>query len=43
MFPEEIDAESEMERCPRAIARRFGDTPVIYPPELDWTATLRPQ
>ena len=32
-YPEEIDPnESEMERRPRALRRRFGDKPVIYPP-----------
>jgi len=32
-FPEEIDPnETEMERRPRALLRRFGDKPVIYPP-----------
>lgn len=34
-FPEEIDPnEGELERRPRALKRRFGDTPVIYPPWL---------
>lgn len=32
-FPDEIDPkESEMQRRPRALERRFGDKPVIYPP-----------
>jgi hypothetical protein len=32
-FPDEIEPnESEMERRPRALKRRFGDKPVIYPP-----------
>jgi hypothetical protein len=31
-FPDEIDPnESEVERRPRALERRFGDKPVIYP------------
>lgn len=31
-FPDEIDPnESEMDRRPRALKRRFGDKPVIYP------------
>ena len=33
LFPDQIDAkESEYERRPRALKRRFGDKPVIYPP-----------
>lgn len=33
LFPDEIDpGESEVERRPRALKRRFGDKPVIYPP-----------
>jgi hypothetical protein len=32
-FPDEIDPEeSEGERRPRALERRFGEKPVIYPP-----------
>jgi hypothetical protein len=32
-FPDEIDPnETEMDRRPRALKRRFGDRPVIYPP-----------
>ena len=32
-FSDEIDPnESEVERRPRALKRRFGDKPVIYPP-----------
>lgn len=32
LFPEEIDSnESEVERRPRALKRRFGDKPVAYP------------
>lgn len=32
-YPEEIDPnESEIERRPRALKRKFGDKPVIYPP-----------
>ena len=32
-FPDQIDPdESELERRPRALKRRFGDKPVIYPP-----------
>lgn len=32
-FPEEIDPkETEVERRPRALQRRFGDKPVVYPP-----------
>ena len=32
-FPEQIDpAESEVERRPRALKRRFGNKRVIYPP-----------
>lgn len=31
-FPDEIDSsESEVERRPRALKKRFGDKPVIYP------------
>ena len=34
-FPEELDPnESEMERRPRALKRKFGDKPIIYPPLL---------
>ena len=33
LFPDQIDPEeSEYERRPRALKRRFGDKPVIYPP-----------
>lgn len=33
LYPEQIDPEeSEVERRPRALKRRFGDKPVIYPP-----------
>lgn len=33
LFPDDIDPkESEDERRPRALQRRFGDKPVIYPP-----------
>ncbi|MBA3667281.1 MAG: hypothetical protein H0W65_06120 [Sphingomonas sp.] len=32
-FPDEIDPkETEMDRRPRVIERRFGDKPVVYPP-----------
>lgn len=32
-FPDEIDPnETEMDRRPKAIKRRFGDKPVLYPP-----------
>lgn len=32
-YPDEIDpSESEVERRPRALEKRFGDKPVIYPP-----------
>jgi hypothetical protein len=32
-FPEEIDPEeTEMDRRPRALQRRYGDKPVIFPP-----------
>jgi hypothetical protein len=32
-FPDEIDPnETEMERRPRALKRRFGGKPVVYPP-----------
>jgi hypothetical protein len=32
-FAEEIDpTETEMERRPRALKKRYGDKPVIYPP-----------
>ena len=38
LFPEQIDpTESEYERRPRALERRFGEKPVIYPsaPSVD--------
>lgn len=36
LFPDQIDPkEGEMERRPRALERRFGDKPVIYPPIPD--------
>lgn len=32
-FPDEIDPkESEIQRRPRALKRRYGDKPIIYPP-----------
>jgi hypothetical protein len=32
-FPDQIDPkESEFERRPRALKRRFGDKPIVYPP-----------
>jgi signal peptidase I len=32
-FPDEIDPkESETERRPRALKKRYGDKPIIYPP-----------
>jgi hypothetical protein len=32
-FPDEVNQnETEMDRRPRALKRRFGDKPVIYPP-----------
>ena len=36
-FTDEIDLnESEEERRPRALKRRFGDKPIIYPPLPEW-------
>lgn len=33
-YPEEIDpAETEVERRPAALKARYGDKPVVYPPE----------
>jgi hypothetical protein len=33
LFPEQIDPnESEMERRPRALKKRFGNKLIVYPP-----------